>query len=59
VIDVRTRWRCAEESRYDVIVLSASLPIYQQRFERALRRMAACSWSSAPRHCRKRAWCAA
>ena len=27
----------AEESRYDVIVLSASLPIYQDRFERALR----------------------
>ena len=26
-----------EESRYDVIVLSASLPIYQDRFERALR----------------------
>jgi protein-L-isoaspartate(D-aspartate) O-methyltransferase len=27
----------AEESRYDVIVLTASLPIYQARFERALR----------------------
>jgi protein-L-isoaspartate(D-aspartate) O-methyltransferase len=27
----------AEESRYDVIVLTASLPIYQDRFERALR----------------------
>ena len=27
----------AEESRYDVIVLTASLPIYQPRFERALR----------------------
>src|SRR5450631_2971082 len=27
----------ADESRYDVIVLTASLPIYQQRFERALR----------------------
>jgi protein-L-isoaspartate(D-aspartate) O-methyltransferase len=27
----------AEESRYDVIVLTASLPIYQTRFERALR----------------------
>lgn len=27
----------AEESRYDAIVLSASLPIYQPRFERALR----------------------
>jgi protein-L-isoaspartate(D-aspartate) O-methyltransferase len=27
----------AEESRYDVIVLTASLPIYQVRFERALR----------------------
>jgi protein-L-isoaspartate(D-aspartate) O-methyltransferase len=27
----------AEEARYDVIVLTASLPIYQQRFERALR----------------------
>jgi protein-L-isoaspartate(D-aspartate) O-methyltransferase len=26
-----------EESRYDVIVLTASLPIYQARFERALR----------------------
>ena len=26
-----------EESRYDVIVLTASLPIYQPRFERALR----------------------
>jgi protein-L-isoaspartate(D-aspartate) O-methyltransferase len=27
----------AEESRYDAIVLTASLPIYQARFERALR----------------------
>jgi protein-L-isoaspartate(D-aspartate) O-methyltransferase len=27
----------ADESRYDVIVLTASLPIYQSRFERALR----------------------
>ena len=27
----------AEESRYDVIVLTASLPIYQPRFEHALR----------------------
>jgi protein-L-isoaspartate(D-aspartate) O-methyltransferase len=27
----------AEESRYDAIVLTASLPIYQPRFERALR----------------------
>jgi protein-L-isoaspartate(D-aspartate) O-methyltransferase len=27
----------AEQSRYDVIVLTASLPIYQHRFERALR----------------------
>jgi protein-L-isoaspartate(D-aspartate) O-methyltransferase len=27
----------SDESRYDVIVLTASLPIYQQRFERALR----------------------
>jgi protein-L-isoaspartate(D-aspartate) O-methyltransferase len=27
----------ADESRYDVIVLTASLPIYQARFERALR----------------------
>ena len=27
----------ADESRYDVIVLTASLPIYQQRFQRALR----------------------
>ncbi len=27
----------SEESRYDVIVLTASLPIYQPRFERALR----------------------
>jgi protein-L-isoaspartate(D-aspartate) O-methyltransferase len=26
-----------DESRYDVIVLTASLPIYQSRFERALR----------------------
>jgi len=27
----------AEDSRYDVVVLTASLPIYQTRFERALR----------------------
>ena len=27
----------AEAARYDVIVLTASLPIYQARFERALR----------------------
>jgi protein-L-isoaspartate(D-aspartate) O-methyltransferase len=27
----------AEEARYDVIVLTASLPLYQPRFERALR----------------------
>ena len=28
---------CDEEARYDAIVLTASLPIYQPRFERALR----------------------
>lgn len=27
----------ADESRYDIIVLTASLPLYQSRFERALR----------------------